>query len=158
MAYNNQNNQGNRRPSYTPEIKWKEIPIRFQEATYVDEAEMVIKELEAKNFSVKRTPRDRNGDELTTSQIRNLLSLTSTLYDEVQTKPMSDVMDRIAYLRVQFIYQSGRNAAVKKLVELADILNILKSIQEKQEKERLIRFCHYMEALVAYFKYYGGKD
>lgn len=158
MAYNNQNNQGNRRQDYTPEVQWKRFSIEFQETTYVDEAEMVIKELKAKNFSVKRNPRDRNCDELTTSQIRNLLSLTSTLYDEIQTKSMSEVMDRIAYLRVQFIYQSGRNAAVKKLVELADILAILKSIQDKKEKERLVRFCHYMEALVAYFKYYGGKD
>lgn len=160
MAYNNQNNQGNRRQDYTPEVQWKRFSIEFQETTYVDEAEMVIKELKAKNFSVKRNPDNKKEtpDKLTTSQIRNLLSLTSTLYDEIQTKPMSEVMDRIAYLRVQFIYQSGRNAAVKKLVELADILAILKSIQDKKEKERLVRFCHYMEALVAYFKYYGGED
>ena len=159
MAYNNnQNNQGNRRPKPYQQVEWNEILIEFQDLTYVDEAEKVIKELQGKNFKVKSNKSQNKMDELTTSQIRNLLSLTSTLYDEVQTKPMSDVMDRIAYLRVQFIYQSGRNAAVKKLVELADILNILKSIQEKQEKERLIRFCHYMEALVAYFKYYGGKE
>lgn len=65
-------------------------------------------------------------------------------------------------MRIQFIYQSGRNQAVKKLVDEAEILDILFAIQneienndEKKEREDIIRFCHYMEALVAYLKYYN---
>ena len=71
-------------------------------------------------------------------------------------------------MRIQFIYQSGRNQAVKKLVDEAEILDILFAIQneienndEKKEREDIIRFCHYMEALVAYLKYYneqGGQS
>ena len=140
-----------------PTEKWKQIPITFTEDKYVLEAENVIKELEDKNFECfnKGT---RKKDKLTTNQIRNLLSLTSTIYDETLNQGAQSVTDKLAYLRIQFVYQSGRNAAVKKLVELADILNILSQVQQKKDKQLIIRFCHYMEALVAYFKYYGGKD
>ena len=49
----------------------------------------------------------------------------------------------------------GREIAVKDLVEKAQILEALKEIKDR---ETLQRFCRYMEALVAYFKFYGGKD
>ena len=49
----------------------------------------------------------------------------------------------------------GRETAVKDLVEKAQILEALKEIKDR---ETLQRFCRYMEALVAYFKFYGGKD
>ena len=140
-----------RRNNYPQQPEWQKTPIHFKEETYVDEAEAVIKEMKTKNFRLKN-------NELTTSQLRNLLKLTSALYDESQRKEFNDILDRVTYLRVQFVYQSGRNEAVKKLVELANILEILKLVQEKREIDLVIRFCRYMEALVAYFKYYGGKD
>lgn len=146
MAY--QNNYQKRRPA---PVHWNEPTIHFTDDTYVTDAEQVILELADKNFKVFK-------DTLTTSQIRNLLALTSTIYDEVLSKDVKSVIDQVAYLRVQFVYQSGRNMAVKKFVELAGILDILEIIQRDKKKEDLIRFCHYMEALVAYFKYYGGKD
>ncbi|WP_165329353.1 type III-A CRISPR-associated protein Csm2 [Streptococcus tangpeifui] len=126
---------------------------------YVDKAERVIKELSKKS--------DKNGEPiyyLTTSQIRNLLSLTSSLYDESNVKAFEELNDKFAYLRVQFVYQSGRNSVkkgrndffpVKELVERAQILDILKEVKDTAS---LQRFCRYMEALVAYFKFYGGKD
>ena len=115
---------------------------------YVDKAEKVIK-------SLNRNKRDPKLFLLTTSKIRNLLNLTSTLFDESKVKEYKDLADKIAYLRVQFVYQSGRETAVKDLVKKAEILDILKEINNK---ESLQRFCRYMEALVAYFKFYGGKD
>ena len=115
---------------------------------YVDKAEKVIK-------SLNRNKRDPKLFLLTTSKIRNLLNLTSTLFDESKVKEYKDLADKIAYLRVQFVYQSGRETSVKDLVKKAEILDILKEINNK---ESLQRFCRYMEALVAYFKFYGGKD
>ena len=35
---------------------------------------------------------------------------------------------------------------------------ILEALKEIKDRETLQRFCRYMEALVAYFKFYGGKD
>ena len=120
---------------------------------YVDIAETAILKLE-------RNTRNRKNPEaflLTTSKLRNLLSLTSTLFDESKVKEYDALLDRIAYLRVQFVYQAGRDreGAVKDLVEKAQILEALKEIKDR---ETLQRFCRYMEALVAYFKFYGGKD
>lgn len=44
---------------------------------------------------------------------------------------------------------------MKKLVDLAGITGILKEI--KGSKEKYILFNRYMEALVAFHRYYGGK-
>ena len=83
---------------------------------------------------------------------------------KVKESLMNLINDRFAYLRVQFVYQSGRNSVkvnrqtffpVKDLVEKGQILEALKEIKDR---ETLQRFCRYMEALVAYFKFYGGKD
>ena len=115
---------------------------------YVDKAEQVIK-------SLNRNKRDSKLFLLTTSKIRNLLNLTSTLFDESKVREYKDLADKIAYLRVQFVYQSGRETSVKDLVNKVEILDILKEINNK---ESLQRFCRYMEALVAYFRFYGGKD
>lgn len=112
---------------------------------YVDKAENVI----------TRLKKNRAGRYLlTTSKIRNLLSLTSTLFDESKVKRFDQLSDRIAYLRVQFVYQAGREDSVKDLVEKGQILEALKEIRNT---ESLQRFCRYMEALVAYFRYHGGK-
>ena len=118
---------------------------------YVDKAEKVIK-------SLNHTKDHRNNKIkffLTTTKIRNLLNLTSNLFDESKVRSYKELADKIAYLRVQFVYQAGRETAVKDLVKKAEILDILKEINNK---ESLQRFCRYMEALVAYFKFYGGKD
>ena len=118
---------------------------------YVDKAEKVIK-------SLNHTKDHRNNKIkffLTTTKIRNLLNLTSNLFDESKVRSYKELADKIAYLRVQFVYQSGRETAVKDLVKKAEILDILKEINNKESFQR---FCRYMEALVAYFKFYGGKD
>lgn len=113
----------------------------LNDKNYVDMAEKAVQKIA--------------GGKLTTTKLRNLLSLTSALYDEAQHKDFELLQDRIAYLRVQFVYQSGREPAVKELVEEANILSVLKEVEDK---ESLVRFCRYMEAIVAYFKYYGGRD
>ncbi|HFI0345964.1 TPA: type III-A CRISPR-associated protein Csm2 [Streptococcus suis] len=122
---------------------------------YVDKAEKAIKQLKSENGGTFL---------FTTSQLRNLLSLTSSLYDESKVRPFEELQDKTSYLRVQFVYQSGRHSIgggrfakfpVKDLVERAEILECLKEVRDI---ETLQRFCRYMEALVAYFKYEGGKD
>lgn len=118
---------------------------------YVDKAEKTIKNL----VTDKRNFKNRNSDVLSMSKLRNLLSLTSTLFDESKVREYEELKDRIAYLKVQFVYQSGREEAVLDLVQKGEILPILKEINSR---EGLQRFCRYMEALVAYFKFYGGND
>lgn len=144
-----QYNQAPRNNELTEQI------MTFTDESYVDEAESVIKEFAKLNFKYQRS-NERRTDELTTSQIRNLLTLTSNIYDETKTKEFSQLLDKFSYLRIQFVYQSGRNRAVEYLVKRAGIIHILTN--KVNDNKSLIRFCRYMEALVAYFKYYGGAE
>ncbi|MCM1183527.1 MAG: type III-A CRISPR-associated protein Csm2 [Roseburia sp.] len=129
--------------------------MRINEQNYVDEAEKVIKKLKAKT--------DKNGRSVpmvTTSKLRNLLALTADIYNEVMNgsgdKLSEEICSRIEYLRVRFLYEAGREPAVKSLVEEAGLLDVLKDI--KGSKKGYILFNRYMEALVAFHKYHGGRD
>jgi CRISPR-associated protein Csm2 len=73
----------------------------------------------------------------------------------------TDIVRDLKYLDIQFAYQSGRDndpkkpTGVKDFVTRSQLLEVLGAIKDK---ETLIRFTRYMEALVAYFKYEGGKE
>ena len=95
---------------------------------------------------------------LTMTQIRNLLSLTSQLYDDSRSRTYEQMADDIAYLRIQFVYRAGKEAAVKNFVKQARILDTLQYVEENKDIKVLRKFCRYMEALVAYFKFEGGRE
>ena len=124
----------------------KKIDIQFKDETYVDEAEKVIKEIKKCRY--------KKEDEVTTSKLRKLLALTSEIYDELRANGMAAVTDKIVYLQIQFVYQGGRYKGMKDFIEEAKLIEILKEIQRSKDPKEFIRFNHYMEALVAYFKYY----
>ncbi|MGF0103813.1 type III-A CRISPR-associated protein Csm2 [Ligilactobacillus ruminis] len=136
--------------------------VKFNQKDYVKCAEDVIKYLEKEEFSVITNPKRGSRDTLTTSAIRNILSSTSEIYDMVRAQGPEAVRDKLAYLKVKLIYQSGRNAAVKRFVKVSKLIQALDRLeryyQKPDEKAMIILFCRYMEALVAYFKYHGGKD
>ena len=128
--------------------------MELNKLNYVEEAEKVIK-------SLIRV--DRNGKEvieLTTSKLRNLLSMISQIYNtaahETSEKISEDLQSRVQYLKMRFAYEAGRDRVVKTFVEKAKIFAIIDGIGNSREK--LVIFCHYMEALVAYHKFYGGRD
>jgi CRISPR-associated protein Csm2 len=129
--------------------------MRINDKNYVDEAEKVIlRLLELKDKKGRTIPL------VTTSKLRNLLAMTSDIYNEVMNiqddKLSEEICARIEYLRVRFLYEAGREPAVKSLVEQAGILQILKEIGNS--KKNYILFNRYMEALVAFHKFNGGKD
>lgn len=141
-GYNNRGvNQGNR----NIEERKKERVVT--EENYVEEAEKVINEVGAKSF--------------TTTKLRNLLSLSSDIYNMVihqnGDKLTEEIKSKIEYLRVRFIYEAGRDEnGIKRLVENANLLGVLKNI--KGSKKNYILFNRYLEALVAFHRYNGGKD
>ncbi|MEY8516211.1 type III-A CRISPR-associated protein Csm2 [Lachnospiraceae bacterium 29-84] len=126
------------------------------EKTYVEQAEVAIKKHKArKNL--------RNGRPLpmvTTSKIRNLLAMTTDLYHEVLNSKQEEMCDelkgRVDYLKVRFVYEAGREPSVRNFVEDADILSCIQEIGNSRKQYLL--FSHYMEALVAYHKFYGGRE
>ena len=130
--------------------------MRINDKNCVDKAENVIKKL------VEDSKQKYRGkiNIVTTSKIRNLLAMNADIYNQVLTKSSEKLDDeicgRIEYLRVRFMYECGREPKVKEFVQQAEILEILKEI--KQSKKNYLLFSRYMEALIAFHKYYGGKE
>ncbi len=128
----------------------------INENNYVDKAEEAINKLRSKvNKKTGKTEQM-----VTTTKIRNLLSMTSDIYNEVlplQNDKLSDeLVGKIEYLRIRFVYEMGREPKVRDFAEQADILQIIKEIHGS--RKNYILFSRYMEALVAFHKFYGGKD
>ncbi len=147
-GYNNNGNRngnnGGNRPGLV--IKVDEI----NEDSYVDLAEKVMTDLV------------NGGDKkiLTTTQIRNLLAMADDIYNDVLTSESdvlnSEIKSRIEYMRVHFVYESGRTPEVKKFIDKTSLIDLLKNV--KGDKKKYILFNHYLEALVAYHRFEGGKD
>lgn len=101
---------------------------------------------------------------VTTSKIRNLLAMTADIYNQVvnlkEEKLSAELIGQINYMKIRFIYEAGREQQkekrVKELIEEADILTHIDEI--KNSRKQYILFSRYMEALVAYRKFYGGRD
>ena len=148
--YDNKNtykgNQSYTKPSTKPV---KEISLTPE--NYVDQAEDVI---------ANRLEKKGNNFLLTTSKIRNILSMVTELYDDVihypEDKMSADIVERIQYLRLRIAYEAGREASVKNFVEESDLLNQVKKIGSS--KKNFLLFCKYVEALVAYHRFYGGRE
>lgn len=118
------------------------------EENYVGKAESVITALIGRK------------ELLTTSKIRKLLAILSEIYTDARhdgKKELSDeIKSRIQYFKMRFVYEAGREKTVKAFWEAAQIERQIDKIGNS--KKELILFCHYMEALVAYRKFLGGKD
>ena len=129
--------------------------MHVNEQNYVDMAEKVICSL--KN---KKNKQGRAIPMVTTSKLRNLLAMTIDIYNETMDKKEEkldpDICSRIEYLRVRFLYEAGREDSVRDLVEEAEIIPFLKGINGNRENYLL--FSKYMEALVAFHKYHGGRE
>jgi len=99
---------------------------------------------------------------ITTSKIRGFLSLVSKVYnvESVRTEDtlLPESIDTIQMMRIRVVYEAGRDSTdgVKRFLEKSNILNYLKSIGDSRQK--FISFARYMEALVAYHRFYGGKE
>lgn len=129
--------------------------MQINDQNYVDTAEKVI--LNLKN---KKDKKGKTIPMVTMSKLRNLLAMAGDIYNEIMTsedKTLAEsICSRIAYLRVRFLYEAGRDNSVKDLVNESDIIQLLKNINGN--RNNYILFHQYMEALVAFHKYYGGKD
>lgn len=129
--------------------------MKLNDDNYVDLAENAMKQLS--------NLRDKKGKIIpmvTTSKIRNILAMTADIYNEaINTNAealSSETVGRINYLKIRIIYEVGREHSVRNFVEKAEILEHLDEI--KGSRKQYILFSHYMEALVAFHKYYNGKD
>lgn len=123
----------------------------LNEENYVDKAQEVIEYLAQRNPMV------------TTSKIRKLLSVTADIYNDiclcVDDKLDNSIIIRINYLKILCIYEAGRddkNTGVRNFIKKSEMIRCIEEIQGS--KKRFILFNKYMEALIAYHRYYGGKE
>ena len=141
-SYNNRSSYGQQK-ELPPEITPKKVP-----EDYVDEAERIMRSLMSQPKKV------------TTSKIRNLLSLVTDIYntENIRTdeKLLPESIVKLNLMRVRVAYECGRDDTVKSFVAQTNLLEYLKGIST--DRADLIRFAHYMEALVAFHRYFGGKE
>lgn len=101
-------------------------------------------------------------DGLTTSKLRNLLDLVNNIYSVVANNPekelSEDIKDKIAYLKIKFAYEVGRDKPVKRFVEQTYVKDLIDDVLKNGSKKQFLDYCKYFEALVAYSKYYGMGD
>jgi len=122
------------------------VPMEIPDE-YIQKAENIMKDI---------------SKSITTSKIRGFLSLVSKVYnmESVRTEDtlLPESIDTIQMMRIRVVYEAGRDNTdgVKKFLEKSNILNYLKSIGDNRQK--FITFARYMEALVAYHRFYGGKE
>ena len=90
----------------------------------------------------------------------NLLSLVTDIYNEenirTEEKLRPESVVKLNLMRVRVAYECGRDDTVKSFVARTNLLEYLKGIST--DRADLIRFAHYMEALVAFHRYFGGKE
>ena len=119
-------------------------------------AEGIIKKL-------KRNHRDEI--ELTKSHIRKYLAAANALTNKVTVyravhpnaeELSEDLAKEVKFLKVKLAYQATRNSAVRDFVEQARLWDCLDKIG--RDMKRYNDFARYIEALVAYHKFYGGKE
>lgn len=127
---------------------------KLNDLNYVDMAEGVI-------VSLQKV--DRKGNKklpLTTSKIRNLLTMTNQIRNQVLKERSEKINGKsqsdIQYLKMRIAYEAGRDKIVREFVDKAGLMRHIGDI--KDSKEQALLFCKYMEALVAYHRYHGGRD
>ena len=144
-GYNNYGNNQNRpynNPAPAP-VKAQPIP-----EDYVDAAEQVILQLDRKNV-------------ITNTKLRNLYSLITDIsnVENLRSDPqiLPESQTKLMMARVRMVYEAGRENSVKFFLQKTKLLEYLKDIGT--DRKKLMQFSHYMEALVAYHRFYiGGKE
>ena len=114
---------------------------------YVDEAERIMQII------------TQNNNSITTSKIRRIYNLICEIYNtenlscDSQLAPESKTALNMA--RVRIAYEAGRDGKVRDFTDKTHIIEYIKGINSR---ENFINFARYMEALIAYHKFYGGKE
>jgi CRISPR-associated protein Csm2 len=126
---------------------------------YVKRAELVMRQLG--NVTADS---DRFNFTLTTSKMRGIMTLINQIYNKAvqgDEKLSDDLIAQIKYLKVRIVYEAGREGTSKEK-PIKDLLTASCLLEEldrvKASKQKFINFSRYFEALVAYHRFFGGKE
>ena len=150
--YNKQNNRSynnNNRPQNNYEKHRGAQNCDFPE-DFVEEAEQRIREY----MKIDRRYW------ITTTKLRNILSLLMDVYNTEKLRVEATVSEesyvKLQMARIRLAYECGRERTTKDFVDNTNLLPWLKDAGKSREK--VLKYIHYLEALVAYHRYYGGKE
>lgn len=137
----------------------QEIKPLFDSSTltllnFADRAKDVIEHYQNKMDSKKY---------ITPTQLRALFSLLTEVREIIRmqnsTNLNEEMQGRIQYIKMRFAYAAGKGEQkgekdVKCFVKMSGMIECLESVKDSVKQFELV--CKYMEALVAYHKYYIG--
>jgi CRISPR-associated protein Csm2 len=156
MANNNYNNQNNYRQNnnnqnnqkFTPKVEAEKVEWGKVEMDFGEEAKKLMK---------------KTSTYITNSQLRNILSLFSHIYDKqlrlnsADGKLDVDTIDAMKYAKIKIVYAQAKSEyKSKRFYEQSNIINFVD--EAIKNRKNLILFFRYIEALVAYHKLFGGKN
>ena len=123
------------------------------------EAEAVIQSL------VYKDRRGYDRLDLKTNQIRKFLAAVTSVTNQIEVWHMQhidtdvrpdELAAQVKYLKVKLAYQAGREKSVKQFAEKARLSERIDAIGCDRRKYQ--EFAHFVEALVAYHRFYGGQE
>ena len=156
MAYDNREyGRGyNRAPGHTPQggqrdnrakIPPEAVRAEAMPGDYLDKAEKLMAELAGR---------------ISTSKIRRLYSMVTEIYNQeilsTEERLSPESTAAIGMMRVRFAYEAGRDEKVKDFISRSKLMNYLKDVGDSRDK--FMDFARYMEALIAYHKFFGGRE
>ena len=118
---------------------------------------------EAEDVILKLQEQNHGKIYLKTNQIRKFLTAVNAITNKVNvykakhldaTELPDELAGEIQFLKVKAAYQAGREWSVKKFLLQSKMKHHIEEIGTSIAKYEA--FAHYVEALVAYHKFYGG--
>lgn len=117
---------------------------------FADMAEKVIKAIKASEEDI-----------VTSTQLRQFVPLINQIIfdNKGRTGSLSaNELGQVQYLKTRFVYAAGRDDKVKTFLLKADILAFIDIMIQRRQKGDVDIFAKYYESLIAFHKFYGGKD
>lgn len=134
-----------------------EKEFEINKKNYVDFAEQSLLEYQKKLTGKKDTDENKN---LTSTKLRKILNLSAKIYNDIRLLETWDesLTDSFQYLKLRCVYEAGRDKdsrVVDYFLTETKIIEFINFILRKEDLESALLFCKYMEALVAYHKFYS---
>ncbi len=126
--------------------------ISINESNYAKVAERIIKVLKDRGKS------PFNG--LSTTKLRSIYGLITNIYTRINTpEDFNENISDLQYIKVKLAYEWGRDKEsgepIKNFIKGSFLMSAIDNIETY---DQFILYCRYAESLVAYFKFYGGKE
>lgn len=95
---------------------------------------------------------------VTTNQVRNFFSAVNSVRQMVKAKKAEEEIRReVILLQPKLAYAGGKKKEVKPFAEFM-IKVVMSTVHSAKREDAIKNFLTFVEAFVAYHKFYGGKD